>query len=139
MTKLDTEYANSEKAVREAVEEFSRAFLEADISALETLLTDDYIHVNGSSGSVLNRDAWLKWMKSRRTELDSGQLLINEYRVEDVTVKVYEDVAIVTGVVHSSGTRQGEAFASQVRFTNTWVLFDGTWRRVSFHDSPLKG
>ena len=63
---------NQEREVRAAVSAFGRAFVQADVSVLQRLLTENYLHVNGRSGSVLNRDQWLKWVASRRAELDSG-------------------------------------------------------------------
>jgi len=128
---------NREKEVQAAFENFSRAFLEADVEALGNALTTDYVHINGRSGTVINRDDWLSWVKTRRKELENKELQISDYRVEDVVIKTYENTAIVTGVVYSSGERNGEAFAFQVRFTNTWILMDGTWYRAAFHDSPL--
>lgn len=128
---------NHEKEVQAAVENFSRAFLEADVETLGKALTMDYVHLNGNSSTVFNRDEWLSWVKTRRKELENKELEINDYRVEDVIIKTYENVAIVTGTVYSSGERNGEAFVSHVRFTNTWILVDGTWHRAAFHDSPL--
>jgi ketosteroid isomerase-like protein len=129
--------AGREDEVRASVSAFGRAFVEADVSVLETLLAQDYIHVNGRSGSVLSRDEWLKWVESRRTELNSGKLMIDSYSVGDVKVQVYGEAAVVTGVVHSSGHREGALFTSGVRFTNVWVVQGGAWRRAAFHDSPL--
>jgi len=93
--------------------------------------------VNGRSGNVLNRDEWLNWIESRRAKLDSGELVIKTYRVSDVEVQIYGEAAVVTGVVRSSGQRNGALFTSPVRFTNVWVKQGGEWRRAAFHDSPL--
>ncbi len=132
-----TQQVSREHEVRAAVSAFGRAFLEADASVLQSLLTKDYVHVNGLSGSVLNRDEWIKWVVSRRAELDSGELVITTYSIEDVRVQIYGEAAVVTGVVHSSGQRNSALFTSQVRFTNVWVNQRAVWRRAAFHDSLL--
>ena len=137
MENSSNDKATSEHEVRAAVAKFGQAFLKADVEVLESLLTSEYIHVNGSSGNVSKRNEWLNWIESRRTELESGQLIISEYDTKDVVVKIYENVAIVTGTVYSSGNHNGEPFTSHVRFTNTWVLINGEWYRAAFHDSPL--
>jgi ketosteroid isomerase-like protein len=137
MENSSNDKATPEFEVRAAVARFGQAFLDADVEVLESLLTDDYIHVNGNSGNVLKRNEWLNWIKSRRTELEAGHLIIDEYETKDVAVKIYENVAIVTGTVYSNGKHNGELFASHVRFTNTWVLINEEWRRAAFHDSPL--
>ena len=131
------EKARLESEVRVAVAKFGQAFLDADVEVLESLLTSDYIHINGRSGNMLNRDEWLNWIQSRQTELKTGQLIIDEYDTKDVAVQIYENIAIVTGTVYSSGSQNEEPFASHVRFTNTWISINGEWYRAAFHDSPL--
>lgn len=126
-----------ENEVRAAVSAFGRAFVEADVSILRTFLTDRYIHLNGRSGSVLSRDEWLKWVESRRADLNNGKLVLSAYWVEDLKVELYGEAAVVTGVVYSSGNQKGIAFTSQLRFTNVWVIQGGAWRRAAFHDSPM--
>jgi len=129
--------SNSTTEVRNAVSALGRAFAKADVATLQTLLAQGYVHVNGGSGSVLDRDEWLSWITSRRAELDSGQLFIDTYSVEDVEIEVYGNVSVVTGVVYSTGQRNGASFVSRIRFTNGWIKSGDTWRRAAFHDSPL--
>jgi len=127
----------SEKELRLAVSDFGRAFASADVSALQLLLTEDYTHVNGSSGNVITRDQWLGWVASRRAELDAGTLVIETYTVEDLRVQLYGETAVVSGIVRSRGLNGGTPFDSNIRFTNVWVLEEGVWRRAAFHDSRL--
>jgi hypothetical protein len=126
-----------EDEVRAAFSSFSRAFLEADAGTLRSLLTVDYLHVNGRSGSVLNREEWLDFIRSRRAELASGELTVSVYEVDAVEVRVHGETAIVTGVVESRGVRREVPFVSRIRFTNVWVRQGGVWLRAAFHDSPL--
>ncbi len=126
-----------EGEVRAAISAFARAFQEADTSVLQTLLTEDYLHVNGRSGNVLNRDQWLTWVASRRAELDRGEFVYHTYRVEDLRVQLYGEAAVVTGVTHASGRRSGALFTIAGLFTNLWVKQGAVWRRAGFHDSPL--
>ena len=123
--------------VRAAVLTFGHAFVEADIAVLQEYLTDGYIHVNGRSGTVLNRTDWLKWMESRKAELISGELVVDVYDVKDLKVEIYQETAMVTGIIVSRGRRKGTSIGSRVRFTNVWVMQGGSWRRAMFHDSPL--
>jgi hypothetical protein len=127
----------AEVAVRDAFSAFRHAFVTADLPVLRALLTDDYVHTNGRSGEVLDRQQWLGYMTARRTELDQGSLIIDTYLVDDLEVRIQgeaADSAVVTGVAISSGRRHGAPFESRVRFTNLWVQRDGAWRRAAFHD-----
>jgi len=131
------EAVNPEADVRSAVAAFGEAFVAADVSVLNGLLEENYIHINGRSGNVLNKDDWLKWVGSRRAELESGALVVSEYRIEDLEVRIHGEAAVVAGVAVAVGARQGVPYDSRVRFTNVWVNSGGAWRRAAFHDSPL--
>jgi ketosteroid isomerase-like protein len=126
------------EAVEAAFLEFSDAFREANAALLASRLTESYVHVNGRSGSVLDRTRWLEYIRSRRQEIERGDLVVEEHEVEDLEVQIYGSSAVVTGIVFSRGSRSGEPFRSRVRFTNLWVEQEGRWRRAAFHDSPLR-
>jgi ketosteroid isomerase-like protein len=131
------EEADREAEVRAAVNAFGHAFVEADVPTLEHYLSENYVHVNGGSGIALNRDDWLKFVKSRRVEIDNGELVVSDYRIEDVKVVLDGNTAIVIGMVYSSQSRNGNSNTSKIRFSNTWLYREGVWRRAAFHDSPL--
>jgi len=133
-----TEEVDREAEVRAAVNAFGRAYLEADVPTLKSLLTENYVHVNGRSRNVLNREDWLLWVKSRRSEIENGELVISDYRVEDVKVALDGNTAIVIGMVFLSQARNGNSRTSRIRFSNTWLYREGKWRRAAFHDSPLQ-
>ena len=126
-----------EAEVRDAVNTFGRAFAEADVATLKSLLHENYVHVNGRSGNVLNRAEWLEWVTSRRAEIQSGELVVNDYRIKDLQIVLGEATAIVVGVVVSSQTKNGNSTESRIRFTNLWVYRKGGWIRSAFHDSAI--
>ena len=123
--------------VRASFDKFNQAFLEADVAILETLLAKNYVHVNGGSGNVINKQSWLKWIAFRRAEVDSGDLIIDTYEVNDIKIQIFGETAVVTGIVKSTGKRQGKPFNLSIRFTNVWLMEDGILRRAAFHDSHL--
>ncbi|MFW6085172.1 MAG: nuclear transport factor 2 family protein [Gemmatimonadota bacterium] len=126
-----------EDEVRAAVERFGQAYRDADVGTLRGMLSPDYVHVNGGSGSRIDRDQWLSWVASQKRLLDEGELRIESYEVTDTRIQLHGNTAVVTGTVSSEGVRSGEPFRVNVRFTNVWVDEDGTWRRAAFHDSPI--
>jgi len=130
--------AGAEAEVLARVDAFARAFEAADTVALDSLLTEDYVHCN-SDGSRLTREAWLTWLASRRAEIAAGQFRWNRYRNIEIEVRVHGDAAIVTGVNESSGVRNGRPFRSRLRFTQVWVRGPTGWRRAAFHDSRIAG
>ena len=126
-------------AVRTAIDEFAEAYVAADVVALDALLADPYLHVNGGSGTVIGRDEWLAWVATEREALDAGSLVIDTYEIKDLTIRMRRDSANVTGVVSTSGIRDGERFDREIRFTNVWVKEGDAWKRAMFHDSRVPG
>ncbi len=128
----------TEQDVKTAIDNFATAFKKADVTILAKLLCENYIHVNGNSGNIIEKKHWLKWNRSRTLLIGNGELVINNYQIQDLQVQVYEKVAIVVGVVKSAGFNKGVPFQSQLRFTNVWVVENNKLCRASFHDSAIK-
>ena len=122
-----------------AVTEFGAAFARADTAGLDTLLTDDYVHTNGGTASVLDKARWLAYVGGRRAELESGRLRLDRYETSGMTVQWNPPVAVVLAQVTSEGVRDGRTFTSRVQVTQVWLHRGGRWRRAAFHDSPLPG
>ena len=120
-----------------ALAEFQDAFARADASALYRLLAGDYVHTNGGSGQVLDRNEWLGYVRTRRAELEAGRLRLEEYRSSAPIIRFVGTTAVVTNEVTSAGERNGQRFRSRVRVTQVWVHEGARWRRAAFHDSPL--
>jgi ketosteroid isomerase-like protein len=126
-----------EADLRSAIQAFGEAFRVADAQELGLLLSDDYVHVNGGSGNVIDREDWLRWVESRRREIHNGELIIREYRIEDLRIVIHGDTAIVVGAVFSKEVRNGQSHTVRIRFSNTWLYEDSKWRRAAFHDSAI--
>jgi ketosteroid isomerase-like protein len=124
-------------ALERALGAFSAAFLRADENALDTLLTDDYVHTNGGNGSVLDKARWLEYIRTRRAEVASGRLRVDRYESTQATIRWHGNAAVVTSQVVSEGSRDGQPFATRLRVTQVWIRLGGQWRRAAFHDSPL--
>jgi hypothetical protein len=104
-----------------------RAISGGDLAALGDLLGDDLVHVH-MTGHAQGKQEYLSSLagKPRTTTR------------RDLAVRVYDGVAVMTGVLlnsfgHGAGRQVGEAYATQV-----WVARNGSWRLVSFAASgPL--
>ena len=124
--------------LKQAVESLAVAFSKADVSTLESLITDNYIHINGRSGNVIGKQAWLKWNKSRQKNMATNKEVIERYQINSLQIELFENTAFVTGIVISSGTRNAEKFKSKIRFSNVWIRSKNQWKRATFHDSPIE-
>ena len=127
----------SRAALYVALDAFSDAFRNADVAALDTLLTVSYMHTNGSSGQVLTKDDWLEFVRKRRADLRSGRLAIDRYETSAVAIRWCSEAAIVSSQVISDGRNDGRSFETRLRVTQLWLRLGTRWRRAAFHDSPL--
>lgn len=128
---------NLKAEVLNAVAQFSAAFLEADAEKLNLLLAPDYRYTN-TDGSVVSRERWLEWIKSRREKITSGELKIENYNNEDVEVVLLSPtITVATGRNIASGVESGKPFRTEIRFTHVWVKQNNKWQRTVFHDSRI--
>jgi len=104
-----------------------RAFVDRDATALEEIFTDDYVLVLWN-GVERNKQQILADVRSPDTKWE-----VNE--ASGWQVKVRGDLAIVVATLHQKGVDHGEAFDSNVKFSDTYVRENGRWRNIHAHAS----
>jgi ketosteroid isomerase-like protein len=57
---------------------------------------------------------------------------------ESISVHVFGDVAIATGVFREKGVENGKAYVRRNRFVDTWVGKNGTWVCVAASATPVR-
>ncbi len=123
--------------VRAQLTAFAQAYRNADVAAIDRMLTADYVQTNGGSAPT-DRDGYLDWNRKRAVHFADGSWRLDRYELSELAIVMYgDDAAVATARVTASGARDGAAWTSDVRMTNLWVLEDGTWRRAAFHDSHV--
>ena len=119
--------ANDEQEIRSLVTQFGTAWAHSDTAVLDKLLAPDYIHTD-IYGAVQHRTEWLKY---------AGQPRALEIEFEDVDVRVFGDVAIVTGGNTIWNPKDGKEKANRIRFTQVWQRNKGGWQRLAFQATPI--
>jgi ketosteroid isomerase-like protein len=120
----DQRATTDEQEVRQMIQKYRSALLQRDIGVLEKIWADDYVFVN-ASGEVLTKAQRLSNLKSGATSLDS----IDEE--ENITVRVYQNSAVVTSRVTLKGQYSGKQISGQYRSTLVWVKGPAGWQLVS--------
>ena len=123
--------STSEQEVRQAMERYRTAILQRDVGMLEKIWANDYVFVN-AAGDVLTKTERLANIKSGATTLDS----INQE--ENVTVRVYQNSAVVTSRVRLKGQYSGQPISGEYRSILVWVKGPGGWQLVSNQLTALK-
>nr|WP_255452805.1 nuclear transport factor 2 family protein [Aquimarina sp. RZ0] len=118
------------------MKKFNQAFRTGDVKKIKTMITDSYIHTNGHSKSI-DKESWVSYLQNRKTDIDSGHLLVNDYRIDEIEIKIYKVTAIVTARVKVMQTKSGISEENNYRVTNIWVKESGTWKRAGFQDTKI--
>jgi hypothetical protein len=108
-----------------------KAFLDADMAALERVLTPDFT-LTLSSGEVSTRADEINELQSKKVHYD----VFENY---DMLARVYgNDTAVVVGKTRVKGTADGKPFDRVVQFTDTLIKRDGRWQLAAGHVSRIE-
>ena len=109
--------------------EYQLAVQNNDAETMDRILADDFILVLGD-GSTFTKDDLLASARNKDE--------IYEYQ-EDTqqTVRIWGDTAVVTALLRSKGTTNGEPFEHKLWFSDTYVRTPSGWR-YAFGQASLK-
>ena len=100
-----------------------KAWVTKDRETINSLLADDWA-VTDPGGHVLTKEQVM-------AELDSGERNLESGTIDDVHVRLFGDVAVVTGRTTATGSYQGNSVSVKLRFTDVFVKRSGRWSAVA--------
>ena len=108
-----------------------KAFLDADVGALQRVLTPDFT-LTLSNGEVSTRADEINELQSKKVHYD----LFENY---DMLARLYgDDMAVVLGKTRVKGVADGKPFDRVVQFTDTLIKREGHWQLAAGHVSRLE-
>jgi Domain of unknown function (DUF4440) len=111
--------------------EACKAFLDADVTALERVLTPEFT-LTLSNGVVSTR-------ADEINELRTGKVHYDIFENYDMLARLYgNDTAVVLGKTRVKGTADGKPFDRVVQFTDTLIKRDGRWHLAAGHVSRIE-
>lgn len=119
-----------EEAIRGVMERRARALVTRDVAELGVLLADEFSYVN-SQGTLWGKAEYV-------TAVVGGELRWSAQTAEEVSVRGYGELAVVTCVVRDEGTWQGEPFEARFRSTQVYARREGAWRYVAGQSTGLE-
>jgi ketosteroid isomerase-like protein len=109
---------------------WNQAYKFRDKKALGEILNDSMVLVN-DDGSLQSKGVFLA---SVDTAKPSDQ---QQAEPESISVHVFGDVAIATGVFREKGVENGKPYLRRNRFVDTWVNKNGSWVCVAASAIPV--
>jgi ketosteroid isomerase-like protein len=108
---------------------WDKAIVRKDKAAIEANMAEDFRHIAGG-GEVQGKAPFVQGLVSSALEIDP-------YTVEDFDVRLYGDVALLSGRTHMTGRYEGKPFTSHYRYIDIYVRQGGQWRVVSVQITKL--
>ena len=110
-------------ALTAQADRWDKAIVAKDRAGVEGNMAEDFRQIDGT-GNVETKASFLAGI------LSSG-LQIDPYIVEDFDVRLYGDVALLSGRTRMTGRYEGKPFASHYRYIDVYVRRGGEWKIVS--------
>jgi ketosteroid isomerase-like protein len=111
-------------------EAWDAAIIRKDMAAVAANMAPDYRHIR-DTGGIADGAGFL-------AAIGSPKLVIEPYKVEDFDVRIYGDVALLTGRTRMTGSYDGKPFTSHYRYTDVYVRRDGQWKVASVQITPVQ-
>ena len=108
---------------------WDQAIVRKDRAAIEANMADDFRQIDGD-GDIETKASFVNGLLSAKLEIDP-------YTVDDFEVRLYGNVALLSGRTKMTGRYDGKAFKSHYRYIDIYVMRDGKWQIVSVQISKL--
>ena len=114
-----------------AADAFDRAQLAHDEMAMERMILDSFVFIDGS-GKRQGKHAFIAGWLTPGDEYDPVTL------IDRTVTPLGRDAAVVSAETNLCGTSDGKPFCSRIRFSDTFVRVKGEWRVAHVQVTPIK-
>jgi len=121
--------SKDQEAVRKAENDRFAAMLKADVPALDKLLGADLTYTHGD-GRVIGKAAFI-------ADFQTGAFKYTTIEPNDMLVRVFGDVAVVTGGAGMHVVNQGVPADIKIRYTDVHVKRNGVCQMVAWEATRL--
>ena len=117
--------------IRQLERAWNQAEMRQEVGAVDNLLADSLAYTD-YDGSFMNKKEYMKWVVAPDQKADH---LFDE----GLTVHVYGNAAVVTGIYRESGTNKGKPYKIRARYTDTWIKQNSVWQCVASQSTLIPG
>ena len=110
-------------------DQWDKAIVRKYRAAIVGNMAEDFRQIDGA-GNVETKTSFVE-------DLLSPKLVIAPYTVEDFDVRLYGDVALLSGRTHMTGSYDGKPFESHYRYIDIYVRSNGVWKIASVQISRM--
>ncbi len=122
--------SSAEDAVRAAETARGEALQRADTVALSRMIASEFTEIS--------RLGQLRTKADNLRDIGSGALRLTSVRYDSLVVRVYGDVAVLTGIADNTGVAGGMPFGGKIRYMRVFVHRDGRWQAVAMQQTAMQ-
>ncbi|HEX6732765.1 MAG TPA: nuclear transport factor 2 family protein [Pyrinomonadaceae bacterium] len=126
-----TAATSAEKDLLELNGVWAEAVTKGDGATLEKIFSDDIV-VTAGNGSIRNKS---EEIKDATAGTDPDFVWVRPFTTENERVKIFNDAAVVTGLVKWAFKYKGQEVNQERRYSHFYVKEKGQWRIVAQHVS----
>ena len=114
-----------EKALIDIEYQWANAYVSGNADKLASILSPDYVQMSARA-RVTRRDEEV-------TDLRKGTFRYEKFETTQMKVQLYDDAAVVTGLIMAKGTdtASGKTIEGHMRMTDTFIRQNGKWQVVA--------
>jgi ketosteroid isomerase-like protein len=110
-------------------DDWDNAIVRKDEKAIADNMAEDFRIIDGY-GNVDSKKGFV-------ADIIDPKLTIDPYTVEEFSVRLYGDTALLSGRTHMTGKHDGKPFESNYRYIDIYVRTKGEWKIVSVQITRL--
>jgi hypothetical protein len=126
--------AQSNRAAEDSVRavELARgeALMRADTAALSRMVAEEFVEIS--------RMGTLRTRTENITDIATGSLVLSSVRYDSLGVRIYGDIALLTGIADNTGSFRGIPFSGRIRYSRAFVRRDGRWQAVAMQQTMIR-
>jgi ketosteroid isomerase-like protein len=126
---IDGDRVHTIALLTETADRWDKAIVRKDRAAIEANMADDFRQID-AGGNVATKAAFVEGLMAPELEIDP-------YTVEEFDVRLYGDVALLSGRTNMTGRYNGKQFTSHYRYIDVYVRRHETWKIVSVQISKI--
>lgn len=115
--------ADTGDQIEQLEQQWVQAIINGDMRTFDALNANEFFY-NRRGGDSFSKAAYIAF-------LTSGDVKVRKAVREEVTIRVYGDTAVVTGIQHVDVTLKGEDRKVDIRYLHVWINGSGGWKLVA--------
>jgi hypothetical protein len=132
-SQTDKKEAQAKLDLMQLERDIGKANIESDYAFFDRVEAEEFIFTD-AGGGVTTKKQDLEGLK----QPPNPDVKLTAYDVDDMNVRLYDKMAVVTGRVTTKRLVKGQPMTSQSRFTDVFVWRDGRWQLVAGHSSRIR-